>query len=199
MEPQCVTDLARIVASHEFAKSVLFHSHQVNLHALDAIVRGIQGGSTLRGFAEVSNQMRNWTRELHAAVSALTELSAQQVHLFSDFVKKRRLITLLTAADGGGDESAALRASVGRQAAELEAAALELKRLRRRVRNALEDLVQLGLMARVLSSAAMIESMAGDTEQRSELMHVSKGFAERSEQIADLIRLMLRNDKELSA
>jgi hypothetical protein len=88
---------------------------------------------------------------------------------------------------------------VGRQAAELEAAALELKRLRRRVRNALEDLVQLGLMARVLSSAAMIESMAGDTEQRSELMHVSKGFAERSEQIADLIRLMLRNDKELSA
>ena len=195
-----VTDLSLIVTTHEHAKAVLALSHQVNLHALDAIVRGIQGGSGLRGFAEVSNQMRNWTRELHTLVTELTALSSQQVSLFSAIVKQRRLMSLLSAANGGGrtgDE--ALREARTRVAKDMEAADLELRRLRRRVRNSLEDLVQLGLMARVLSSAAKIESMAGNNEQREELMHVSHGFAERSEQIGELIWFMLRNDKELCA
>lgn len=194
------TDLARIVATHEYAKCVLMLSHQVNLHALDAMVRSLRGGSGLRGFAEVSAQMRNWTRELHASVTTLTTLSAEQVQLFSAFVKQRRLATLLAAADGGEDCKHVLRPTLTQVALELEASALELARLRRRVRNTLEELVQLGLMARVLSTAAMIESTtAGDGDQRRELTLVSKGFAERSEQVAELIRNMLGTHQELSA
>jgi hypothetical protein len=57
----------------------------------------------------------------------------------------------------------------------------------------LEDLQQLGLMACVLSTSALIEAAAAGKDS-GDLTIVSKDFAERSQKVADNIRRMLASD-----
>lgn len=194
------TELHRVVALNECAKIILDDSHQVNLRALDAIVRSMHAGAELRGFATVSQQMRVWSRELQIAVQHVTKLMAERVGLVSRLVKRRRLARLLVATAGSDSDAATALAQVLASAQhEAEAAEEELKRLRRVIRGALEDLQQLGLMACVFSTTALIEASAGSAEQRRDLSNVSKEFGERSEQVTTRIRSMLMEDREIAS
>ena len=193
-----VTQLERVVAVHEGAKAILSDSHQVNLRALDATVRSLRRGSQLRGFAEVSAQMREWSQELHAAVEQVTKSSAEQVNVVSAFEKHKRTLHLLSA--GGCEPASALLLApalerVASQGREIE---LALQKLQRQVRRLLEDLQQLGLMACVLSTSALIEAAtAGDDSQ--DLTTVSRDFSERSQKMTESIRRMLASDRQGSA
>jgi methyl-accepting chemotaxis protein len=189
--------LARVVAVHEGAKAILNDSHHINLRALDATVRSIRGGAQLRGFAEVSAQMRQWSQELHAAVTQVTKLSAEQVNVVSAFEKRVRMIHLLSAAC---NEPAAARLLSGRldQArAEGRQIELSLREVGRKVRTLLEDLQQLGLMACVLSTSALIEAATAGTESK-DLTIVSRDFADRSQKVTENIRVMLASDRQVS-
>jgi hypothetical protein len=191
------TELGRVVAVHEGAKAVLSDSHHVNLRALDAMVRSLRAGAELRGFAEVSEQMRQWSRELHAAVQQVTAYSADQVGMVSAFEKRRRLVKLLTTTCREQPSACKLLTPALEQAqVEAEQTEAALRQLRRRVRASLEDLQQLGLMACVLSSAALIEAAAGDGRRTADLTIVSKDFAERSEKVTENIRRMLASDRQ---
>jgi len=191
------TQLERVVAVHEGAKSLLSDSHHVNLRALDATVRSLRGGTQLRGFAEVSAQMRQWSQELHSAVKQVTKLSAEQVNAVSAFEKHQRMLKLLAL---GGSEPAGARLlaqvldSAGAQRRELE---LSLRKLQRQVRGLLEELQQLGLMACVLSTSALIEAATAGKESK-DLTIVSKDFSERSQKVTENIRLMLASDRQAS-
>lgn len=192
------TPLERVVAVHEGAKAILGDSHQVNLRALDATVRSLRRGSQLRGFAEVSAQMRQWSQELHAAVKQVTAASAEQVNLVSAFEKRMRMLKLLSLAASEPDAARLLSQGLTRarsEGVELEAA---MHKLQRRVRGLLEDLQQLGLMACVLSTSALIEAAtAGDDAM--DLTLVSRDFAERSQKVTENIRQMLARDRRVGA
>ena len=190
------TELGRVIAVHEGAKSILDDSHHVNLRALDAMVRSMRAGAELRGFAEVSTQMRQWSRELHGAVQQVTAFSADQVTMVSAFEKQRRLVGLLQAACATPEAERFMAPALRRAGAESDKVRLSLRHLRRKVRSALEDLQQLGLMACVLSSAALIEAAAGDATRSADLTIVSKEFAERSEKVTESIRRMLSSDRQ---
>src|SRR5678815_5713890 len=84
-------ELARVVDLHEGAKTILGYSREVNLRALDAMVRSLRGSHQLRGFNEVASQMRQWCRELSLVADQLTELAASQVKLVSTFLEQQRL------------------------------------------------------------------------------------------------------------
>lgn len=188
------TPLARVVAVHEGAKAILHDSHQVNLRALDATVRSLRGGSQLRGFAEVSGQMRQWSQELHAAVKQVTQLSAEQVNVVSAFEKRMRMIHLLSAACSAPTAERLLSAQLDQARVRNQEIERSLQQLRRRVRGLLEDLQQLGLMACVLSTSALIEA-ATSGRDATDLTIVSKDFAERSQKVTENIRLMLATDR----
>jgi len=192
----CGTELGRVVAVHEGAKAVLSDSHHVNLRALDAMVRSLRAGAELRGFAEVSEQMRQWSRELHAAVQQVTSFSADQVGMVSASEKRRRLVKLLSETCREPSANRLLAPALERAQQESETADAALRQLRRRVRATLEDLQQLGLMAMVLSSAALIEAAAGGGRRAVDLTIVSKDFAERSEKVTENIRRMLLSDRQ---
>jgi hypothetical protein len=188
------TLLVRVVAVHEGAKTILGDTHHVNLRALDATVRSLRGGSQLRGFAEVSAQMRTWSQELHAAVKQVTAASAEQVNLVSAFEKRMRMLRLLTLAGGEPHAGQLLAEGLGRANADGAEIQAGLQKLQRRVRALLEDLQQLGLMACVLSTSALIEAATAG-EYAEDLTIVSKDFAERSQKVAENIRQMLTSDR----
>jgi methyl-accepting chemotaxis protein len=190
--------LARVVAVHEGAKAILSDSHQVNLRALDATVRSLRGGAQLRGFAEVSAQMRQWSQELHAAVKQVTEISADQVNLVSAYQKRMRMIHLLSAACSEPAASRMLARGLEQAKAEGQALETSLRQLKHRVRSLLEDLQQLGLMACVLSTSALIEAATAGADSK-DLTIVSKDFAERSQKVTENIRLMLATDRQVDS
>jgi hypothetical protein len=193
---QQTSNLAHVVELNECAKAILADTHQVNLRCLDAMVRSTRSGSKLRGFAEVSVQMRHWSRELYAGVNTGLALSAQQIGLMSAFVQKGRQVELLAAAMQEGHAQAALQSAYARVEAELLAVVEALALSRRKMRSALEDLEQLGLMACVLSRAALIEAASGNPAERHDLTIVSKEFADRSEKVTQTIRSMLASDRK---
>lgn len=191
------TPLERVVAVHEGAKAILIDSHQVNLRALDATVRSLRGGVQLRGFAEVSAQMRQWSQELHAAVKQVTAASADQVNVVSAFEKRMRMLHLLSSAASGPEAARLLAQGLDRARAEGAESEAALHKLQRRVRGLLEDLQQLGLMACVLSTSALIEAATGG-DDAEDLTIVSKDFSERSQKVTENIRRMLASDRRLS-
>jgi hypothetical protein len=117
----------------------------------------------------------------------------------SALLRGERLVTLLGEASlQAADDSAIAQARERARKRALEPQA-QLRSLGRQTSNALEDLQQLGLMASVLSNAALIEATAGNASERSELSIVAREFADRSEQVTTVIRGMLaRHTKSAS-
>ena len=71
--------LRQLVQLNEGAKVVFTRSHAVNLLAIDAIVRSRLAGDAVRGFAEVSTQMRAWSSDLYARMQSLQESTTDVV------------------------------------------------------------------------------------------------------------------------
>jgi hypothetical protein len=193
------TKLYRVVELNEGAKSVLWESQQVSLQALDAVIRSTRAGTALRGFVEVSSQMRQWSRELHSAVEHVSGLSAAQVDAVSALLRQERMLGLLTGAALEAPETSAIVAARDRARDRAEQTQSTLARLRRETTAALEDLQQLGLMASVLARAALIEAASGNDVEREELSIVAHAFATRSEQVLTVMRRMLARHLENSA
>ena len=177
----------KVVILNEAAKALLARSAQVNLLALDAMVQSKRGDGNLRGFDEVSSQMRSWSRELHQELGQLGELSATLLSRTSLRSKHNRKLVLLEKANAAS-ENADLRSACVRCRAEQGSLDAALGRDMRRIRNLLGDIDQLGLMAIVLSRAAMIEAVSGDEQQRAQLHQVSSEFYRNSEAVLETIR-----------
>lgn len=184
----------RVAALNEAAKELIARSYQVNLLALDAMVQSKRGGSSLRGFDEVSSQMRRWSRDLHAELERLAALSRQVVAEVSTASKEGHLLRLLERAALSSSHEAARKTLAQRQAIQQDRNQI-LVRLWRKVVDALGDLDQLGMMAVVLSRSAMIEASSGGAEQRAQLGHVSQEFYRNSETVVNVLKTVLKEMK----
>jgi hypothetical protein len=189
------TSFNRVAALNEAAKELIARSYQVNLLALDAMVQSKRGGNSLRGFDEVSSQMRRWSRDLHAELELLASLSRQVVAEVSLASKEQHLLRLLRQAAQGSSSGCATERLLVREAAQLSRENT-LARLWRRVIDALGDLDQLGMMAVVLSRSAMIEASSGATAQRAQLGHVSKEFYRNSEAVVNVLKAVLKTMRQ---
>jgi hypothetical protein len=184
----------RVAALNEAAKELIARSYQVNLLALDAMVQSKRGGSSLRGFDEVSSQMRRWSRDLHADLERLAALSRQVVAEVSTASKEGHLLRLLERAALSSSHETARETLVQRQAIQQDRSQT-LVRLWRKVVDVLGDLDQLGMMAVVLSRSAMIEASSGGAEQRAQLGHVSQEFYRNSEIVVNVLKTVLKEMK----
>lgn len=184
-------DFSRVGALSEGAKELIARSHRVNLLALDAMVQSKRGGSGLRGFDEVSSQMRSWSRDLHRELEELSRLGRLVVGYASQSSKEAHLLRLLERAAASSKSSLAADALESRGREQL-ARALELKRSWRQVRDALGSLDLLGMMAVVLSRSAMIEASGGTAEQRAQLNDVSEQFYRNSEAVVGVLKALLK-------
>lgn len=186
---------AQVVALNEASKALLSRSFSVNLLALDAMIQSKRGGGNLRGFDEVSSQMRTWSRDLHHELERLGELSRSIVARTSLASKQAHLIRLLQQAADRSDV-ATLTATCKRFVAAQQGLEEQLVRDWRAARQLLADLDQLGMMAIVLSRSAMIEAASGNADQREQLNHVSSEFYRNSQDVIDAIKLVSKRLSE---
>lgn len=177
---------ARVMLLNASAKELIARSLRVNLLALDAMVQSKRGGTSLKGFDEVSSQMRSWSRDLHRDLERLGALSRRVLLQASVDCKERHLLRLLGRAAA---ESPRLAADVyRRREAEQHERDGELQRTWRQIADAVSDLNQLGLMAVVLARSAMIEASSGSPEQRAQLSDVTREFCRNSEAVASVLK-----------
>jgi len=190
------TMLATVVELNEGTKRILWVSHQVSLRALDAVVRSTRAGPALRGFVAVSSQMRDWSRELHAAVRQVSELSAAQICNVSALLREDRRLGLLELATPSQQHGASLLRA--RQHARMLKTSLEsdISRISRDTTRGLEELQQLGLMASVLSRAALIEATSGNADERSDLSEVAREFAKHADEVTSVVQDLLSQYKD---
>jgi len=180
-----------VTSLNEAAKELISRSFQVNLLALDAMVQSKRGGSSLRGFDEVSSQMRSWSRDLHKELEHLRQLSRDVVVDVSTASKEGHLLRLLARAAASAGNELATQTVTARRADESEREE-QLKRRWREVLDAVGDLDQLGMMAVVLSRSAMIEASSGSAEQRAQLNDVSQQFYSNSEAVVNVLKGLLK-------
>lgn len=185
-------DFDRVVALNEAAKALLERSLKVNLLALNAMVQSKRSGGACRGFDEVSAQMRSWSQQLHGQLRSLGHLSQTTVRDLSLYEKQRRLSRLLERAVASVTAVSAA-AALERSRAELDSNLLGLESGRRRLSLLIDDLVQLGMMASVLSRSAMIEAQSGPVEIRQQLSEVSREFYDNAEAVVETLRVLLKS------
>jgi hypothetical protein len=180
----------RVAKLNEATKELITRSLQVNLLALDAMVQSKRGGSRLRGFDEVSSQMRGWSKELHEKLEQLRELSRAIVVQVSIGTKEARLVSALqrTAVLA----RTAIEPTLHRHFAEQAVRERELLQRWHEVLDLLFDIDRLGMMAIVLSRSAMIEASSGDVEQRAQLGQVSREFYAHSENVVTVLKGLIK-------
>ena len=187
---------AHVVALNEAGKLLTARSFRVNLIALDAMVQSKRVGDTLRGFDEVSSQMRTWSQELQAMVERLNNLSRQVVTEVSHSAKQAHTLRLLRLA-AANDGRATLREALVAREADRDAQRRMLKKLWRQVNDCVDELSQLGMMAMVLSRAAMIEAASAPVLQLEQLAGVSREFARNSEGVVSELKVLSRQVKRV--
>ena len=180
-------EFARVAILNESTKQVLMRSFEVSLRALDAIVQSKRGGGALRGFDEVSSQMRVWSRELHGKLIHLSELSRSAVREVSEYAKSVRQQRLLV-----GCQSTRAQDAVALARRDAEKAERRLRDRWRGIALELDDLRQMGMMACVLSRSAMIEASSASDEQRDSLMNVSREFYDNAEDVLAILQEVIR-------
>ena len=83
-------ELGQVVSLNEASKSLLTRSFEINLRSLNAIVQSKRSGGRLRGFDDVSSQIRTWSRELHQQLEELGRLGRGAVGLASFLIRNQR-------------------------------------------------------------------------------------------------------------
>lgn len=183
--------LLKVVRLNEGAKQILRRSIGVNLLALDAIVQSRKAGDALRGFDEVSKQMRRWTAQLEAEVALLVNASVGSVLTVSSLVKLTAQHRLMEAAAAQSPSAAkALEDTLRTFNARWVEIDMTFTRQRRHIHFLFDNLSQLGLMACVLSRSAMIEAAYGDSSMREALSHVSQEFTASADHVVTTINTL---------
>lgn len=187
--------LHRVIDINEAGKSLLLRSFEINLRALDAIVQSKRNGALLRGFDEVSSQIRTWSRQLQGDVERLVQCGLEAVTGASLIIRERRMRRLMAAAAERGDDASARACSEDMQArlARHEAA---LSQRWRQIGGLVDDLKQLGMMACVLSRSALIEASSAGDDSREHLTLVSRDFYAKSEEVVETVGALARTMKE---
>lgn len=183
--------LRQLVQLNEGAKVVFARSHAVNLLAIDAIVRSRLAGDAVRGFAEVSTQMRTWSNDLHGRMQALQESTTAIVATMSRHAKHVRSARLLAAAASHSGAAAALAAAGSATRTLVEEDLRTLRDARGVVVTRLDELSRLGMMACVLSRAAKIEAVHAGDEHRAQLSQVAEEFSASADEVVRTVRTLL--------
>lgn len=179
--------LIGVVQLNECAKTMRRFAFQVSLSALGAMVLSSRTGGELRGFNEVAQQMRSWSQELEQAAQAVTLLTARRVRMVSDLLKQERLHGLLQRAAAATGPARRLAGCLSEQEQSVRNLMLELRGTDDGIGQALDAISQLGLMASVLSRAALIEAASGNGHQRRELSLVSQEFATYADRVNETL------------
>lgn len=188
------TALERVVELNEQAKVLRRYAFEVSLRALGATVRSSRSGTEQRGFNEVAGQMRSWSRALESAVQEITGLAARRVHIVSDLARVSRLSNLLAKAGAGQADDAPIVQCALRERSVSDGLEAQLRQTDALLEESLDGVAQLGLMASVLSRAALIEAASGAAQDRQELSLASREFATYAESVNAAISVIRRRN-----
>lgn len=168
--------LGVVVELNEASKAMNAHAFEVRLRSLDALVRSVKAATpALASFREVSLQMRQWSDDLARQLAALHQICGEAVRKESAHRATIRKLRLLTAANERCSDDE-LKSCMERMEKATEASTEARRGLLQKLVFELGKLRQLGMMAVVLSRAAMIEAAAAPPVDREELAYAANEF-----------------------
>ncbi len=175
-------ELQRVVAIRESIKSVVSCAFRVNVLGLNAILLAKKFGDAASGFGVISNELRQFGRELTDEMFQLNEASASLVELASRQMRLVRQQGLLQRAAGEEPPRASLQEALQRH----ESRARQVERAVRDTLQQMSEFVALAyqscLFGTVIARAARIEAAhAGSSGQV--LTSTSNEFAEHVDRV----------------
>lgn len=172
--PRASADLLHIVRINEEIKVVVRVAAKINIMALNAIFLAKRAGTAALGFGVLSNELRVFSGDLRACMSALNGRiygCVNEVSLALRDLRHTRLIRQAVMLSGKPGP----RVILARCEAENEEHARRLERLRNQLKSAFEEASQMVELGGALAKSAKIEAAYGQGFA-AELAQVSSEF-----------------------
>lgn len=183
-------ELRRIVVINEEIKAILALAFYINLSAMNAIFIAKRVGASARGFGQVSEELRRFSRDLRGCVNSVRQATSVSVALVSTLLKQTRVARVLKRAMVDPTDTLVshhLQPALERLEQTLSQATDTLYVWQHRLAAELEAVERVSQFGGALASMAKIEAVYG-RERHQELTQVSQEFAERIEQITDSLQ-----------
>lgn len=190
--PRVDTDLAQIVRINEEIKRIVGVSVKINIMALNAIFLAKRAGTAALGFGVLSNELRVFSQDLRNCMESLNGLIHTCVNQVSVSLQGGRVVRLLRQALLMTEHKQLITSVLEMRERENEQRELELKRLRRQLKSALEDVFRMVELGGVLAKSAKIEAAYGQGFASS-LSQVSGEFDGVVEEIHASLELLRRS------
>lgn len=182
--------LASFVRLNEGIKGVVLIAFQINIMALNAILLSHRAGEVALGFGVISKELRTLSVELTGLMQALSADAYLAVNLISDQLRRERRQQLLqTTQTQLQRPSAALDAVVAERKALFLARAQQVREVRLRLLDQLEEARKLCQFGTAISRSAKIEAAYGREYGRA-LAEVSQEFDQKIQTILPSIETL---------
>ncbi len=182
--------LASFVRLNEGIKGVVLIAFQINIMALNAILLSHRAGEVALGFGVISKELRTLSVELTGLMQALSTDAYLAVNLISDQLRRERRQQLLQTTQRALQRpSAALDAIVAERQALFLARAQQVREVRLRLLDRLEEARKLCQFGTAISRSAKIEAAYGREYGRA-LAEVSQEFDQKIQTILPSIETL---------
>ena len=182
--------LASFVRLNEGIKGVVLIAFQINIMALNAILLSHRAGEVALGFGVISKELRTLSVELTRLMQALSTDAYLAVNLISDQLRRERRQQLLqTTQTQLQRPSAALDAIVAERKTLFLARAQQVREVRLRLLDQLEEARKLCQFGTAISRSAKIEAAYGREYGRA-LAEVSQEFDQKIQTILPSIETL---------
>ena len=182
--------LASFVRLNEGIKGVVLIAFQINIMALNAILLSHRAGEVALGFGVISKELRTLSVELTRLMQSLSTDAYLAVNLISDQLRRERRQQLLqTTRTQLQHPSAALDAIVAERQALFLARAQQVREVRLRLLDQLEEARKLCQFGTAISRSAKIEAAYGREYGRA-LAEVSQEFDQKIQTILPSIETL---------
>jgi len=159
---QTAGELHRIVQCNEEIKAVIHTAFGIGVTALNAILLARRAGNAAVGFGVLSDELRQFARELARQMTDLRKLTESLVGTVTALVKEARFLAILARIEPTRDDIGAVVDRVrGHQEQAVSSQREALHRLRRMLAQLTGDLQPLVQLGTVLARSARIEAAYG--------------------------------------
>lgn len=182
--------LASFVRLNEGIKGVVLIAFQINIMALNAILLSHRAGEVALGFGVISKELRTLSVELTRLMQALSTDAYLAVNLISDQLRRERRQQLLQTTQAQLQRpSAALDTIVAERQALFQERAQQVREVRLRLLDRLEEARKLCQFGTAISRSAKIEAAYGREYGRA-LAEVSQEFDQKIQTILPSIETL---------
>lgn len=184
-------NLMMIVQINEQIKKIVFKARVINLLALNAILLSRRAGSLAMGFAFMSSELRQFSKQLTTQMELLSTQSFHSVTLVSQSQKYDRINQLLQKTAFSTDHNQ-LKQRLLNSNHQLDLIKRHTQHEKDKLKASIEEALLMGRFGSIIARSLKIEATYGDVYTES-LTGIANEFSEHIETIAATINNLYSN------